>query len=186
MTTSRVFFVCGARRTGTTLLAAVLSADKSAPPLAGEAQLLPEWLATYRWARQQFAMRALPFFDDEDELRVFYRRTSASSSPIAGTGLRRDAALILKCPELSLDLRGSPRDLPGCAIPCDNPRPPGPDRIRVASHRETAGPRGGPQDPSRARLRCAGTPVRPLLRAESSRPSIVPLTDSTSRSSSSS
>lgn len=102
MTTGRVFFVCGARRTGTTLLAAVLSADQSAPPLAGEAQLIPEWLATYRWARQQFAMRASPFFRDEDELREFYRRFLGEFFSHCRDRFGRDAALILKCPELSL------------------------------------------------------------------------------------
>lgn len=102
MSVGRVFFVCGARRTGTTLLAAVLSADPSAPPLPGEAQLLPEWLATYRWARQQFAMRALPFFRDHEELRAFYRRFLGEFIAHCRSRFGQDAALVLKSPELSL------------------------------------------------------------------------------------
>jgi hypothetical protein len=102
MKMDRVFFVCGARRTGTTLLAAVLSADKAAPPLPGEAQLIPEWLATYRWARQQFAIRALPFFRDEDDLRRFYRRFLGEFFSHCRDRFGQDAALILKSPELSL------------------------------------------------------------------------------------
>jgi hypothetical protein len=102
MTTGLLFFVCGARRTGTTLLAAVLSADRSAPPLPGEAQLIPEWLATYRWARQQFAIRALPFFRDEDELRTFHRRFLGEFVSHCRDRFGRDAALIFKSPELSL------------------------------------------------------------------------------------
>ena len=104
MMTDRVFFVCGARRTGTTLLAAVLSADTSAPPLPGEAQLVPQWLASYRWARDHFAIRALPFFRDEDELRAFYRRLLGEFVSHCRNRFGRDAALILKSPELSLYL----------------------------------------------------------------------------------
>jgi hypothetical protein len=102
MTTGRLFFVCGARRTGTTLLAAVLSADTSAPEFPGEAQLVPEWLASYRWARQHFAIRALPFFRDEDELRTFYCRFLGEFISHCRDRFGRDAAVILKSPELSL------------------------------------------------------------------------------------
>ena len=69
MPVDELILVCGARRTGTTLAAAVLAADEAAPPLPGEAQLLPRWLETYRWAGEQFAVRALPFFADPAELR---------------------------------------------------------------------------------------------------------------------
>ncbi len=102
MASGRVFFVCGARRTGTTLLAAVLSADASAPPLPGEAQLVPEWLASYRWAREHFAVRALPFFDNEHELRRFYRRFLRQFLTHCWDRFGSDAALVLKSPELSL------------------------------------------------------------------------------------
>jgi Sulfotransferase family len=64
--------------------------------------LVPEWLATYRWARQQFAIRALPFFRDEDELRVFYRRFLGEFLSHCRDRFGRDAALVLKSPELSL------------------------------------------------------------------------------------
>jgi hypothetical protein len=98
----RIFLVCGARRTGTTLLAAVLSADPSAPPLPGEAQLLPEWLASYRWAREQFAIRALPFFKDDSEFRAFYRELVGHFVDHCRNRFGKDAALVLKSPELSL------------------------------------------------------------------------------------
>jgi hypothetical protein len=109
-TGSRVYLVCGARRTGTTLLAAMLSADPSAPPLPGEAQLLPEWLQTFRWARERFAIRALPFFHDDDELRGFYQRLLEGFTNHCWRRFGADAALVLKSPELSLYL-GEAREL---------------------------------------------------------------------------
>ena len=69
----RCVLVCGARRTGTSLVAAILSADESTPPFPGEAQLIPRWLETYRWARDHFAFRSRPFFGDEHVLCEHYR-----------------------------------------------------------------------------------------------------------------
>jgi hypothetical protein len=97
-----VFVVCGARRTGTTLLAAVLSADPTTPPLPGEAQLLSEWLATFRWACEAFAVRALPFFDDEAELRRFYEGLLEQFITHCRHRFGSEATLVLKSPELSL------------------------------------------------------------------------------------
>jgi hypothetical protein len=102
MDEDRVFLVAGARRTGTTLLAAVLSSDESTPPLPGEAQLLPEWLATYRWARARFPIRALPFFGDESELRAFYRTFFSEFVRHCRSRFGAEASLVLKSPELSL------------------------------------------------------------------------------------
>jgi hypothetical protein len=97
-----LLLVCGARRTGTTLLAAILSADGSTPPFPGEAQLLPKWLESYRWAGDQFAIRALPFFRDAADLRAFYRRFLGSFLAHCRGRFGAGCALVLKAPELSL------------------------------------------------------------------------------------
>lgn len=102
MGAAKIIFVCGARRTGTTLLASVLSADERTPPFPGEAQMLPRWLETYRWAREAFAVRAQPFFSDEDELRVFYRSLLDKFVSHCSERFGHEKSLVLKSPELSL------------------------------------------------------------------------------------
>lgn len=97
-----LILVCGARRTGTTLAAAILSADEAAPPLPGEAQLLPRWLESYRWAREQFDVRALPFFADPPAFRAFYRRLLDVFLRHCREHFRDSRVLVLKSPELSL------------------------------------------------------------------------------------
>lgn len=105
MTIDNLFLVCGARRTGTTLLAAVLSADETTPPLPGEAQLLPRWLETYRWATEDFSIRALPFFSDERAFSHFYRHLLLEFLTHCGTHFENCSSVIWKSPELSLFFR---------------------------------------------------------------------------------
>jgi len=102
MNIEELFIVCGARRTGTTLLAAILSADEATPPLPGEAQLLPQWLNTYRWAKQSFSIRALPFFADENEFSQFYRHILLEFLGHCGSHFEFSSSVIWKSPELSL------------------------------------------------------------------------------------
>ncbi|MBV1894537.1 MAG: sulfotransferase [Ilumatobacteraceae bacterium] len=94
--------VCGARRTGTTLLAAILSSDPSTPPLPGEAQLVPRWLEEYRWALEDFEIRALPFFDDVEALRDFFRRNLSRFLAHCHQQFFPATSLVLKSPEISL------------------------------------------------------------------------------------
>ncbi len=105
MTIDKLFLICGARRTGTTLLAAVLSADETAPPLPGEAQLLSRWLETYRWARKNFSIRALPFFADDRAFSQFYRHLLLEFLAHCGTHFENFSSVIWKSPELSLYFR---------------------------------------------------------------------------------
>lgn len=102
MNSAPLFIVCGARRTGTTLLAAVLSVDESTPPLPGEAQLLPQWLECYRWANEHFSIRALPFFRDRGEFRDFYRSVLVEFLAHCRRRFGVGSSLVLKSPELSL------------------------------------------------------------------------------------
>jgi hypothetical protein len=102
MASSELLVVCGARRSGTTLLAAVLSANDATPPLPGEAQLVPRWLETYRWANQAFAIRALPYFADRSALRDFYREQLAAFVRHCRRHFAAASVLLLKSPEISL------------------------------------------------------------------------------------
>jgi hypothetical protein len=102
MDVGRLFIVCGGRRTGTTLLAAVLSADESTPPLPGEAPLLFSWLESYRWAKGDFPIRALPFFRDGDEFRDFYRNFLGEFLAHCRRRFGAASSLILKSPKVSL------------------------------------------------------------------------------------
>ncbi|KJV05229.1 sulfotransferase family protein, partial [Methylocucumis oryzae] len=103
--TSTEIIICGGRRTGTTLLAAILSSDVRTNPLAAEAQIVTRIVETYRWGRKNFAaMIAGSFFDSEKQFARFYqdllnrfvREVSARVSP--------GGVLILKNPEFSLVL----------------------------------------------------------------------------------
>ena len=102
MEIEKLFVVCGARRTGTTLLAAVLSADGTTPMLPGESQLLWRWLEIFRWAKEDFNIRALPFFADEGEYSRFYRHLLREFVAHCGTHFDHSSSLVLKSPEVSL------------------------------------------------------------------------------------
>ena len=49
-----VIIICGGRRTGTTLLNAILATDARANPLGPEAQILTRIVEAYRWGRERF------------------------------------------------------------------------------------------------------------------------------------
>lgn len=116
MKPEKVLLVCGARRTGTTLLAAILSADETTPPFPGEAQLLPRWLETYRWATEFYPMRALPFFEKGQDLDHFYQQFFDSFLDHCMRKFSPASALILKSPELSLFLPEAQRFFPAARI----------------------------------------------------------------------
>jgi len=96
-----IFLVGGGRRTGTTLLAAVLSSDKRANPLGQEAQILTRIIEAYRWGRERFEQFGCSFFDDPDMYRTFFQeivdRFQIEVSERISSGV-----LVLKNPEFSL------------------------------------------------------------------------------------
>jgi hypothetical protein len=101
-TTNSILVVCGARRTGTTLLSAVLSSSPVTPELPGEAQLIHRWLASYRWALEDFEIRALPFFADRAAFRTFYTQLIDTFVSHCFDAFPGSTSLMLKSPEISL------------------------------------------------------------------------------------
>lgn len=97
-----IVVVCGARRTGTTLLAAVLSTGPNVPAFPGEAGLLVPWISSYRWALDHFESRALPFFDDRDALAAYFRNLLDQFHDHCRTRFSPASTVIFKSPELSL------------------------------------------------------------------------------------
>jgi hypothetical protein len=100
-----VILVSGARRTGTTLLSAVLSADPRTPPFPGESQLLTRWIEDYRWAREHFAIGGLPFFGDTGALKSFHLRMVSLFLDHCREHFAPADIVILKSPEFSLHWR---------------------------------------------------------------------------------
>lgn len=158
---SDLIFVCGARRTGTTLLAAMLAADPTTPPLPGEAQLLTEWVRSYAWAKDYPEIRSVPFFENVEQLRDYYRAmlgTFIDHCYRHFTGVR---VLVLKSPELSLCF-GAARELFPQAkfvVSVRDPRDQIASEWRVFERR-----RGGPQDERLLRDRDFASLARSYLR----------------------
>ena len=112
----RVILIAGARRTGTTLLAALLSADPSTPPFPGESQLLTRWIETYCWAKEHFSIRALPCFRDTNALRAYHRGMLADFVAHCGEHFAPARILVLKSPELSLHFQDALELLPDADV----------------------------------------------------------------------
>lgn len=101
MTDQTRIVVTGARRSGTTLAAAIIASSPLAPPFPGECQLLTRWIESHAWARRRFAIAGEPFFADSNEMVAVVRAMlqpfwahCAKRSPGATT-------LVLKSPELA-------------------------------------------------------------------------------------
>ncbi len=99
-----VLIACGGRRTGTTLLAAILASDPRTNPLGQEAQIVTRLLETYRWSRENFDNFGRSFFDDLDGLRSFFQESTARFAHQVSARISPGGVLILKNPELSLVL----------------------------------------------------------------------------------
>lgn len=93
-----VFIICGGRRTGTTLLAAVLSSDARANPLGQEAQILGRVIEAYRWGRENFEQFGGSFFGDLETYRAFFESTAARFAREVSTRVSPGGVLILKNP----------------------------------------------------------------------------------------
>ena len=98
------FLLAGARRTGTTLLNAVLCSDPATNPLVGEAQLLTRTVETYVWGKEHFDLFVEDYFGDPGSFRSFYAARVADFFDQARRRFRPASHLVLKNPELSLVL----------------------------------------------------------------------------------
>ena len=94
-----VIIICGNRRSGTTLLNAILCSDPRSNKLGQEAQLLTRLIESYKWSKCNFNNFGSSFFSSKKALKSFYQKTVNSFiheiSLFCSKGL-----LVLKNPEL--------------------------------------------------------------------------------------
>jgi len=98
---SQVFIVCGGRRTGTTLMAAILSSDERANQLGQEAQILTKIIESYRWGSVNFADFGRSFFPDNQSYKLFFQKIMIQFSNEVSARMSPGGVLILKHPTLS-------------------------------------------------------------------------------------
>ena len=97
-----LFMVLGGRRSGTTLLAAILSSDERANPLGQEAQILTRLLESYRWGRNHFDQFGVSFFQDQQTYRRFFLEIGERFAREVAGRISPGNVLVLKNPEFSL------------------------------------------------------------------------------------
>lgn len=94
------YFVGGAQRSGTGVLANILCTDETTHRRTREVDYLRFLISAYRWGKRQFSFQTYDFFDDLDDLRDFH-------SGIVGAFLERTRKrlgtrrLVLKEPQLT-------------------------------------------------------------------------------------
>ncbi len=94
-----LFFVTGGRRTGTTLLYAVVCADVEANPLIAEAQLITRMMEVLSWAKQNFALFVSPTFADDAQLLGYFRGIVESYEAATRARFGGVANIVFKNPE---------------------------------------------------------------------------------------
>lgn len=136
-----VLIVCGGRRTGTTLLAAILSSDERTNPLGQEARILGQLIAAYRWGRENFENAGTSFFDDLEGYRAFFRETVARFAREVAVRISPGGALVLKSPELATNLPDVIDLFPAavCLATVRDPRDQVASELEVAARRQAAG-----------------------------------------------
>ncbi len=98
----RLLLVCGAPRSGTTLLQAMLCSGSDTNPLIGEAIDLAHLISAYANSRNlQRLGETTDYFDDLDDLRQFYRQTIAALLNRVWQRHDRPTCLVLKSPALT-------------------------------------------------------------------------------------
>jgi hypothetical protein len=137
----QVYLVCGGRRSGTTLLAAVLSSDPRANPLGQEAQILTRIVETYRWGRENFDNFGQSFFGDRAEYRDFFGGVADRFAKEVSERISPGPVLVLKNPELSKVLLDAAALLPKamCLATVRDPRDQVASELEVGKRRVAAG-----------------------------------------------
>lgn len=93
--------VCGGRRTGTTLVAALLSTDPRTHPLGPEAQILTRLLETHRWGDRNFDAYGRFYFGSRERYREFFAETVDRFVRLVSEKVGARGLLVLKNPEIS-------------------------------------------------------------------------------------
>lgn len=97
----QLVFVLGGRRTGTTLVNAILCSDRTVNPLLPEVQVLTRLLEAQRWTIEHFDRFGSAYFTHRDDVRAVYRTAAEAIVERVATRHPTAATLVLKNPELS-------------------------------------------------------------------------------------
>ncbi len=108
--------ICGMRRSGSTLLTAVLCSDPRAHPPQPETQILTRIVEAYAWSDAQFETFGQPFFADRAALRASFAGACRSFLANAEATLGAKGLLVLKHPRLSKSLAAFRQLLPEARI----------------------------------------------------------------------
>jgi len=101
ITNPRVIFVCGGRRTGTTLMSAFLCSDPRSNVLGPEIQILTRIVESYQWGRENFEHFGQFYFGNLKTYRTFFRETATQLVQQVAKRVSPGGVLVLKNPELS-------------------------------------------------------------------------------------
>jgi len=94
------FVICGFRRSGTTLMLAVLCSDPRANAPAAESQTLTRIVEAYHWAENNFDDFGSPYFESRLEQRRLFSDACARFMLAAYRRTSSDGVLVLKHPAL--------------------------------------------------------------------------------------
>ncbi|MDF1697422.1 MAG: sulfotransferase [Saprospiraceae bacterium] len=97
----QVYIICGGRRTGTTLLTAILSSDERANPLGQESQILTRMVEACRWGSEHFQDFGRSYFGEYQVYQAFYQDTVNHFTRTVSDRMSPGGVLVLKNPELS-------------------------------------------------------------------------------------
>jgi hypothetical protein len=94
--------VCGGRRSGTTLLNAILCSSPLANELGQESQILTKLVEVYKWGLDNFQLFGSSFFKNKDSMYEYFKNSLFDFVNRIANYASPNGALILKNPELSL------------------------------------------------------------------------------------
>lgn len=137
---ARLVFVCGTRRSGTTLVNHALAQAAGAPTLA-EAQPLTHLLQGFAFGSREFERMTRDFFPSRERWHAFRADTARAFVAQAWATAGRPATLVLKNPELSLHLEALLDPFPDArVVACArDPRDQVASEVEVNARREGAG-----------------------------------------------
>jgi hypothetical protein len=137
----KLIVVCGGRRSGTTLLTAILCSDPRCNPLGQEAQFLTRLVEAYRWGRVHFEDFGRSFFRDPDRYRELYGSAVDALLARVAEEVSPGRTLVLKNPELALVLLDLAELLPAATFLATvrDPRDQVASELEVGARRLAAG-----------------------------------------------
>jgi len=110
------YIICGCRRSGTTLLAAILSSNEKTNPLGQEAQIITQLMSVYQWSINNFNDFGTSFFKDLDSFAHSYRKILLDLIADMTSFSSPNGILVLKNPELSMSISNIAMLLPEACL----------------------------------------------------------------------